>query len=169
MNISRISQANRIRIAGALVASQFTFLGVLGLLGIGSVKNKPHTYVILELLLLLSGAVLILLAARNLKPSLKINPIPKSNAPLISIGLYKYLRHPMYLALILIGLGVVGYVDSFVAWTVEILLILTLNLKASFEDALILEIHPAAAHYQRHTSKLIPCLGSTCRDNCATP
>lgn len=147
--------------------AQFFLLGMLFLLSILSFHKNVHSYLAFEIILAFVGALLILVASRNLKPSLKISPIPKQNAPLISMGIYKYVRHPMYLAVILIGFSLAGYADSLAGWILEGILIATLNVKASFEDALLLELHPEAVHFQMHTSKLIPCMGNTCRSSCA--
>lgn len=154
--------------ARVLVAAQFSLLGALTLLSILNFQTKAHSYLIFEVIVGVIGGLIILVAARNLKPALKISPIPKENAPLISVGIYRYVRHPMYLAVILIGFSLAGYADSPFAWAIEILLVVTLNIKASFEDALMRDAHPEALHFQMHTSKLIPCMGNTCRDNCKT-
>lgn len=154
--------------ARVLVAAQFSLLGALTLLSILNFQTKAHSYLIFEVIVGVIGGLIILVAARNLKPALKISPIPKENAPLISVGIYRYVRHPMYLAVILIGFSLAGYAGSLFAWTLEILLVITLNIKASFEDALMRDAHPEALHFQMHTSKLIPCMGNTCRDNCKT-
>ena len=156
----------RFMISRLLVAAQFTLLMTLFLLSVLSTHKRVHTYLIFEIVLVSLGGVLLIVATHNLKPSLKISPIPKQNAPLISVGVYKYVRHPMYLAVILIGFSLAGYAESLVGWIFEVLLMATLNVKATFEDALILEIHPEALHFQMHTSKLIPCMGNTCRSNC---
>ena len=157
----------RFKVARLLVAAQFTLLGALFLFAILSVHRKVHSYLALELITALVGIFLIIVASRNLKPSLQISPIPKQDAPLISIGIYKYVRHPMYLAVILIGFSLAGFADSLAGWILEGCLIVTLNVKATFEDALLLELHPEAIHFQMHTSKLIPCMGNTCRSSCA--
>jgi protein-S-isoprenylcysteine O-methyltransferase Ste14 len=163
----RLDVLARLRVARLLVAAQFILLGALFLLSILSVHKKVHSYLAFELILALVGVFLIIVATKNLKPSLKISPIPKKDAPLISIGVYKYVRHPMYLAVILIGFSLAGFADSLAGWILEGFLIVTLNVKATFEDALLLELHPQALHFQMHTSKLIPCMGNTCRSSCA--
>jgi protein-S-isoprenylcysteine O-methyltransferase Ste14 len=168
MKISGLDMRRRELFARVLVALQFPLLGALTLLSIIHSQTKAHQYLIFEVILGVIGGLIILVAARNLKPALKISPIPKENAPLISVGIYRYVRHPMYLAVILIGFSLAGYAGSPFAWAIEILLVLTLNIKASFEDALILDAHPEALQYQMHTSRLIPCMGNTCRSNCET-
>lgn len=167
MKISGFDTARRILIARTLVGAQFNLLGALALLSSFNFHKKPHPYLLFEIIIAGIGGVILLVAAKNLKPSLKISPIPRENAPLISVGIYKYVRHPMYLSVILIGLSMAGYANSLLGWVFELLLILTLNVKASFEDALMLEAHPEALHFQLHTSKFIPCMSNTCRSNCA--
>ena len=162
----RLGVPARLVVARLLVAAQFILLAALFLLSILSVHQKVHPYLAFELILAFASICLIIVAAKNLKPSLKVSPIPKQDAPLISIGIYKYVRHPMYLAVILIGFSLAGYGDSLASWILEVFLIATLNVKATFEDALLLELHPDAVHFQMHTSKLIPCMGNTCRSNC---
>lgn len=167
MKISALDTRRRLLIARVLVATQFTLLGALFLLSLLNFHKSTHPYLLLEIVLVCIGAALIVVAARNLKPSLKISPIPKKNAPLISVGIYKYVRHPMYLAVILVGFSLAGYTASLLGWLLGLLLVVTLNVKASYEDALILEAHPEAMHYQLHTSKLFPCMSNSCRSNCA--
>jgi protein-S-isoprenylcysteine O-methyltransferase Ste14 len=72
----------------------------------------------------------------------------------------------MYLGVILIGFGLAGFADSSLAWVIEIVLIVDLNIKARFEDALLREIHPDSIHYQLHVSRLLPCLGNSCKAQC---
>ena len=164
---SGVDVRSRLLVARLLVVTQFLLVGALFRLSIFSFHRKVHSYLAFEIILAFVGVLLIIVAAKNLKPSLKISPIPKLDAPLISIGIYRYVRHPMYLAVILIGFSLAGYTDSLAGWILEGFLLITLNVKATFEDALLLELHPESAHFQMHTSKLIPCMGNTCRSSCA--
>lgn len=166
VKISNFDSHKRVRIARLLVSGQFALLGGLTVLSSTNAHKKVHPYLIFEILLVALGGILIMFATNNLKPSLKISPIPEPSGILISVGIYKYVRHPMYLAVLLIGFGISGYADSLAGWLIQLLLLVILNIKASFEDALLLELHPDALHYQFHTSKLIPCLGSACNQDC---
>ena len=152
--------------ARTLVTAQFTLLGVISITALLAMKRETHTYIAFESLVILCGTLVLLFAWKALRPSLQISPIPKDGAIFISRGIYKYVRHPMYLSVILIGLGMAGYADNPVAWISELALILLLNVKATFEDGMLREKYPEAWHYQRHTSKVLPCLGGSCRDNC---
>ena len=166
MNISKLSRARREGIAKVLVGIQFLILGLLGITALLNITDNNHSYLAFEAALVLIGGAVIASAGKYLRPSLRISPIPKADSPLIAVGIYKYVRHPMYLGVILIGVGLAGFTDSSLAWVMAGILVIDLNFKARFEDALLREIHPESLHYQLHTSRIIPCIGGSCRENC---
>jgi protein-S-isoprenylcysteine O-methyltransferase Ste14 len=94
-------------------------------------------------------------AAQALQPSLRINPIPIPGAPLITHGIYKYIRHPMYFAVMLIGTGIL--IQEFNLLTVGIWFALGVNmsLKARYEDQLLRANHATAKNYQLKTPDLL--------------
>lgn len=167
MNIERVSPQKRVLIARTLVAIQFLMLALIGISALWNLHAPSHTYLGMEIGAVLIGLVIIASAGISLQPSLRISPIPKENSPLIETGIYRRVRHPMYLGVILIGFGMAGFANSTVAWIFELILFLDLNFKARYEDALLLEIHPESLHYQLHVSRILPCLGGSCRTNCA--
>ena len=149
--------------ARLLVSAQFTLLAAIGIAAIANVHSEVHDYLLIEFSLIVLGLLVLFLAWQVLRPSLQISPLPKEGAIFISQGIYKYVRHPMYLGVILIGFGLAGFGNSVVSWILELLLILTLNFKASFEDGLLRERYPEAWHYQKHTAKVLPCMSRSCR------
>ena len=157
---------NDLRKANFLIGSQFSLLGALILLAILNGGRRSSGDLLAEGLFIAVGGLIVVVAAISLKPSLRVSPIPKPDSPFIVTGIYKYTRHPMYLGVILIGLGLAGAGNSNTSLFFEALLILTLSVKANFEDRLLRAIHPEVFHYQLHTSKILPCLGGSCRDNC---
>lgn len=90
-------------------------------------------------------------ALQALRPSLRINPIPKPGAPLITHGIYNYLRHPMYLSLMIIASALLIQKLNLVSILIWLALGITLRIKAKFEDHLLLEIHDSAKNYQDRT------------------
>ena len=133
-----------------------------------ALKNleTTSTYFPATTFLMIFGFIVLILAYFALRPSLRISPIPKSGAEFISRGIYKYVRHPMYLGLLSIGMALAANATSAIGWILYLMLMVTLNVKANFEDRLLREIHPESFHYQIHTSKILPCLGGSCRDTC---
>ncbi|MCX6430320.1 MAG: DUF1295 domain-containing protein [Actinobacteria bacterium] len=152
--------------AGLLVTAQFTLIAALGIAALANARSEVHDYLIIELIMIILGLLVLFFAWKVLRPSLQISPLPKEGAIFISRGIYKYVRHPMYLGVILIGFGLASFGNSAVSWILELLLLLTLNFKASFEDDLLRERYPEAAHYQKHTAKVMPCLSKSCRGGC---
>jgi protein-S-isoprenylcysteine O-methyltransferase Ste14 len=97
--------------------------------------------------------LILLLAFIDLRPSLRISPIPLDGAPLITKGIYRWVRHPMYLAVSMFGAGMALNNLNWITVVIWIALVVTLILKARFEDQLLLDIHPEAAKYQKKRSR----------------
>ena len=90
-------------------------------------------------------------AAQALQPSLRINPIPKPGAPLITNGIYKYLRHPMYFAVMVIATALLIQKLNLVSFLFWIALGTNMSIKARYEDSLLRDIHASAKKYQENT------------------
>jgi protein-S-isoprenylcysteine O-methyltransferase Ste14 len=101
--------------------------------------------------LYLLATLIFTFAAQALQPSLRINPIPIPGAPLITHGIYNYVMHPMYFAVMLIGTGIL--IQKFNLLTVGIWIALGVNmsLKARYEDQLLRANHATAKNYQLKT------------------
>ncbi len=123
---------------------------------------KPHGALLvassgLELagiILFLFGFFILLVAYFNLKPSLRVSPIPIPGAPLITRGIYNYFRHPMYLAVLFVGAGMVLRnldIAALFAWSA---LFVTLCAKANMEDGLLKKVHSGALEYQYRVTGL---------------
>lgn len=100
--------------------------------------------------------IILSIAAVNLRPSLTIMPEPKVGAPFITKGIYKIVRHPMYLGVILIGVGLSLIKYSLVGILFTVILIVDLKIKHRYEDRLLLEKWPAAREYQGKVGALFP-------------
>gem|GEM_PF-1673044 len=94
-------------------------------------------------------------AAQALQPSLRINPIPKPDAPLITCGIYKYLRHPMYFAVMLVATGVMIQKINLISILLWQILGANMSIKAKYEDKLLRQIHQDAANYQSKVPDLL--------------
>lgn len=94
-------------------------------------------------------------AAQALQPSLRINPIPKPGAPLITHGIYKYLRHPMYFAVMVIATALLIQNINLVTFLIWIALGTNMSFKARYEDQLLRENHASAHKYQADTPDLL--------------
>lgn len=134
--------------------AQFALLIVLVLLPDQTPPNQV-VYLIGRGLAIFSLFALVV-AAFFLRPSLTALPEPRAGAPLITSGIYRYLRHPMYSALILFGLGAAIYKWSIYAGLVAIGLFVVLSVKYRYEDSLLRDKWPQAAEYQKKVGALFP-------------
>ena len=150
--------------ASILVGVQFLSLGVLITL---LFRYPSHQYQIINGMSVVAGLAIIAMAYLRLKPALQVSPLPKSGAPYITTGIYRFVRHPMYLGVLMIGLGLAGATHVVAGWIIYGVLLIDLNVKARFEDHLLAQIHPEALSHQRHTSRILPCLGGGCRGGCS--
>lgn len=141
-----------------LLFIQFSTLAVIFLLAL---LYPVNSYAVVNVGLIAIALYILANASRNLKPSFRVNPIPRENVPLIRTGIYQYVRHPMYLAVILLALGISGFSSHPAAIVITGVLIINLIIKAKLEDNLLLRIHPELIEYQMNTARFIPCRCNT--------
>jgi len=112
---------------------------------------------ILGVMFILCGGVVAISALWVNRPgNFNVRPMPKASATLITTGIYHYIRHPMYCSLFFIGLGMVFcQMDlwKLLAWC---FLVITLVLKARFEERALLMIYADYKKYQQTTWAFIP-------------
>ena len=102
----------------------------------------------------ISAIFIFAFAVQALKPALRINPIPKAEAPLITNGIYKHLRHPMYFAVMMIATGLLIQKNHPISFAIWLSLGANMNIKARYEDLLLRQRHSNASDYQNKTSML---------------
>jgi protein-S-isoprenylcysteine O-methyltransferase Ste14 len=141
--------------ARILVGLQFTLLGLLFLKPAGALLSDAKYLRGIAAFLTLCAIAIFIAAYVALKPSLRISPIPKPGAALITTGIYRWFRHPMYVAVLLLGAGLL--LDNFnLASTIMwIILLFNMIIKARYEDELLLIRHPEAKIYQISTVGLL--------------
>jgi protein-S-isoprenylcysteine O-methyltransferase Ste14 len=117
----------------------------------------PQTWSLPALLLVGSAAGLGLWTLIHNRPgNFNIRPEPKASGRLVTSGPYRYVRNPMYSALLLFAAAeVVAYVDP---WKILCLLALALVLlaKAMLEERGLRERHAGYAEYAKRVHRFIP-------------
>ena len=147
------------RIGPGLVMLQFGLLAVLGLLAMQGLMRQAISSVAVAGVL--AGFALGSWAlAVNRPGNFNIRPLPREGGQLILTGPYRWVRHPMYSALLLCGVGAVFQsARPGLALTALGLLYAVLRVKAGVEERAMAESHPGYADFTRRVGRFVPRLG----------
>jgi len=108
-------------------------------------------------LAVMAGGIAILIASFiRLGKSLTANPVPKDDGELVVSGLYSFVRHPIYLGLLLLGFGVVLDAGYWPQILIFLMLYIQLHIKANFEEYLLRQKYPGYAAYAAKTPRFFP-------------
>lgn len=94
----------------------------------------------------------------NRPGNFNIHPTPRAGGKLVAHGPYRWIRHPMYSAVMLFGLACVLTRADALAWLLWGVLCLVLLGKAVLEERWMAALHPDYAPYQKRTRRFIPFL-----------
>ncbi|WP_232085888.1 methyltransferase family protein [Candidatus Nitrosacidococcus tergens] len=94
----------------------------------------------------------------NRPGNFSVYPEIKDHAQLITTGIYRYIRHPMYTSLFIAMSGIVIYNDYFLNFLGLVLLAMVLISKSYKEEKLLLEKFPEYREYMTKTKRFIPCI-----------
>lgn len=146
------------RKALSFVLGQFVLLALL-VLAPRSVQPYGELSAVLSgvgVTLIVLSVAAVLLSFSGLRRSLTASPIPKSDGQLVTNGLYRFVRHPIYSAILLAAMGVLLDAGYWPQLPIALMLYLLLNQKANFEEELLLQRYPDYAKYQRATPRFFP-------------
>jgi protein-S-isoprenylcysteine O-methyltransferase Ste14 len=138
-----------------LVSLQFILLAWLALKGAGGLVagRLPIDAVIA------AGAAIALglwaLSANRLG-NFNIRPLPRAGGQLIQHGPYRWIRHPMYSALLLAGVAAARVAGDVETWLVLVALAVVLVIKANVEERGMTERYPAYREYRQRTRRFVP-------------
>jgi protein-S-isoprenylcysteine O-methyltransferase Ste14 len=135
---------------------------VIAFLGFLIVWVDPYAAITIPRLLLggligTAGFVLRIWASSYQWPNIS-RPLPGAQTGLITAGPYTYLRHPIYLSMLLLTAGVLITFGSWLAVVCVVVPTLMLNLwQANYEDAFLIQRYGAQARaYQEALPRFIP-------------
>jgi len=138
-----------------LVLLQFSLL--FGLILIASPLNAIASGN-LGTLITMAISVIVALAAlqANQFGNFHIHPSPKQNGRLVVHGIYRHIRHPMYTAVMLFGLGCTLASSSLESVLMLFALCLVLVRKARLEETWLKQKYPPYSDYLRKTRGFMP-------------
>ncbi len=153
--MSEIPQSQRQRLGALLVFLQFFLLLLLVVLTAPALLRGEARGVgaVLALLSLLLGGWTL---AHNRLGNFNIRPTPKTGGVLVTTGPYRWIRHPMYSAVLLLAAAMAVSVASVLGWTAWAALALVLWVKALLEERWVAQVHGAYADYCTRSKRLIP-------------
>jgi protein-S-isoprenylcysteine O-methyltransferase Ste14 len=137
-----------------LVTLQFLLLFLIAMSH--GATRRPVGATRLGLVLTMFGFGILGFAAIALRPAITARPEPKAGAPFITHGIYRFIRHPMYLGVFLIGLGITLNHWSVTSAVETLFLFLVLRFKYHYEDSLLRAKWPQAASYQAKIGAFLP-------------
>ena len=114
----------------------------------------PEWVRVLGVLLLLAGVAVFVWAARTLGGSFTAYPRPRPEATLVEDGPYRFVRHPVYSAGVLVLLGY-GLITSVVATAAVPAITVLWWLKSRVEERHLAARFPAYADYRRRVRRRI--------------
>jgi protein-S-isoprenylcysteine O-methyltransferase Ste14 len=129
------------------------FICLILLFTTGPLLARNPIFLVIEIISLAIG-----FWAMFLMDPLTINIFPevRKEASFVKYGPYRFIRHPMYLALILLSFSLL--LEKFTILRLFICLVLLINLliKIGYEEKILASNYPGYKQYQQGTKKLFP-------------
>lgn len=113
----------------------------------------------------LAGLILVAWAAVGVAASAwylgrALTPLPESNgAGLAAHGIYRWIRHPMYVSVLVGAAGVALWRGALAVWVATIALALLFEIKSRYEERHLVLTYEGYAQYAAVTGKYVPGLG----------
>ena len=134
-----------------LVFLQFTLMGFIYLLSKGVFSSLVSMSIFL-----LGAGVGIWALLHNRLGNFNIQPKMKEGAVLVTSGIYAFIRHPMYLSVIIVSFAMVLSSVTLLQTSLFLALVLVLFLKAKREESIWMEDGEEYAKYRASTKLFIP-------------
>ncbi len=102
------------------------------------------------------GFVIAVLSVLQLNKNLTIFPTPKTDSKLITFGMYKFSRHPIYTGLILFTFGYAFFKASPFKVLIALVLLLLFYFKTNYEEQKLLQKYPNYKFYKNKVNRFLP-------------
>lgn len=138
------------------------FVGIQAILFMFFLWRGPWSFsmgqvpTVLSLSLGLFGILVLLLSILQLNRNLSPFPTPIKDGQLISTGLYKYIRHPIYTGILFMGFGFGIYTGSIFRIIVTAGLGLLFYFKSAYEEKLLCERFEDYPAFKKARGRFLP-------------
>lgn len=151
--------SNFVQRGGWWVVGQFLLLVAAAILGVACRDESPHPLLLLCGWLLLGASALCgvgggVALGRNLTPF----PKPLVRSQLVQRGIYGWMRHPIYTAVICAFVGWSLIQSSWPAFAVSVVIAVFLDAKARHEEHWLRQQFPDYGRYEQQVRRFIPWL-----------
>ena len=102
------------------------------------------------------GILLLFTAFRDIGHSIQIAPEPRADAKLVTTGVYRWFRHPIYTAILLVVIGIFLRTPALFIAIAGGIVALFLVIKVRFEERLLTARYPAYPAYKATSWGLVP-------------
>ena len=102
------------------------------------------------------GGIIFIWAALQLQSMFSPFPSPIEKTKLITGGIYKYIRHPMYSGLMFLAIGGSIYASSFDKLMIALVSMVYFGFLAGYEERKLNDKFPAYSDYAIKTGKFLP-------------
>jgi protein-S-isoprenylcysteine O-methyltransferase Ste14 len=146
------------RLGSLLVAAQLALLAWVAwralpaFLGAGPDRAGGVAWLVLGAAVALAGWAV----SANRPGNFNIHPEPKARGRLVRHGPYRWIRHPMYAALLIGAVATALACRRLDAWLATLALLLVLEVKARLEERWMAQVHPEYAAYRERTGRFLP-------------
>ncbi len=104
----------------------------------------------------LIGIIVLILSIYDLRKSLTALPLPTRNGQLQVHGLYRFVRHPMYVGVLALSLGIAISGNTLLHYLLVAALYVLFSYKARYEEHLLLTKYPGYKAYMHTTPRFLP-------------
>lgn len=146
-------------LAWGLVGAQFVLLIALAVAPRGDLWVRTVVVVGIALALVGAGVVVGVAAGITLGRALTPSPIPREGSQLVTAGVYRLVRHPLYSGLVLLGAGLFIIGASWWHAALFVALFVLLSIKARLEERMLTARFPEYADYASRTGRIVPGVG----------
>jgi protein-S-isoprenylcysteine O-methyltransferase Ste14 len=116
----------------------------------------PGIPAVIGLVLCAAGLALMVAAFATIRGVIQIAPEPRAGGHLVTGGVYRRLRHPIYTAILILAVGLFLRKPTAAVAIAAIVVMVFLIVKSRFEEELLQVRYPEYAEYKTRTWGVVP-------------